>query len=103
MDRIEHLKQFLITSPSDSFLMHALALEHVKIGNDDEAHKLFEEILTRDPLYIGSYYHFAKLLERAGKNEEAIEWYEKGMDVAKQLVDNHAYNELKGAYEDLTF
>ncbi len=103
MDRIEHLKQFLITSPSDSFLMHALALEYVKIGNDADACKLFKEILTRDPLYIGSYYHFAKLLERTGKNEDAIEWYEKGLASAKQLNDQHAYNELQGAYEDLTF
>jgi Tfp pilus assembly protein PilF len=65
-------------------LQHALALEYIKIGEDGEARKLFESILDRDAAYIGTYYHLAKLLERTGHNEEAIQWYEKGMTAAKQ-------------------
>jgi len=59
-------------------------LEYIKAGNDAEARKLFEAILTRDPGYIGSYYHLSKLLERAGETNLAIEWYEKGMEAAKK-------------------
>ena len=103
MDRIEKIKEFLAASPNDSFLQHALALEFIKIGNEAEARRLFEEILQRDPNYIGSYYHLAKLLERAGEQTLAIEWYEKGMAAAKGAGDNHAYGELRGAYEELTF
>ena len=33
----------------------------------------------------------------------AIEWYEKGMQAAKQAGDQHAYNELQAAYEDLVY
>ena len=33
----------------------------------------------------------------------AIKWYEKGMAEAKKAGDNHAYNELRSAYEELTF
>ena len=101
MDRIEKLKAFLAANPTDSFVQHALALEYIKLGDDDEAKKLFENILHQDEAYIGSYYHLAKLLERNDAKEDAIRWYEKGMLKAKEAGDNHAYNELLAAYEDL--
>lgn len=101
MERIEKLKEFLRENPTDSFLQHALALEYIKLGNDAVAQKLFEEILSRDPDYIGSYYHLARLLERIGEQKTAIEWYEKGMAAAKTAGDQHAYNELQMAYEEL--
>jgi Tfp pilus assembly protein PilF len=101
MEKIEKLRSFLTNSPDDPFLNHALALEYIKLGNDAEARRLFLKILTLDPSYIGSYYHFARLLERTGEFEEAKSWYEKGMIAAKQSGDNHALNELQAAYEDL--
>lgn len=103
MDRIEKLKEFLKQTPADSFLKHALALEYIKIGDDAEAKKIFEELLDHDPGYVGSYYHLGKLLERNADTERAIKVYEKGMLEAKKSGDNHAYGELRGAYEELTF
>lgn len=103
MDRIEKLKEFLAASPGDSFVQHALALELIKIGRDNEAQTLFEELLKRQPEYIGSYYHLAKLLERKNDLESAIRVYHTGMEEAKKAGDNHAYGELKGALEELTF
>ncbi len=103
MDRMEQIKEFLKASPSDNFLQHALALEYIKRGEEDKAQVLFEEILTRDPGYIGSYYHLAKLLERTGETEGAIKWYEKGMEAAQKAGDKHAMGELKSAYEELIF
>ena len=103
MDRISKLKAFLEQQPQDSFLKHALALEYVKEGNEEEAEKLFSAILTNDPGYIGSYYHLGKLLERIGNGEKAITIYEQGMAAARQAGDQHAYNELQGAYEDLAY
>lgn len=103
MERIEKLKQFLQANPTDSFLQHALALEYIKIGNDEDARRLFDEILNREPGYVGSYYHLAKLLERMEQTDEAIAVYEKGMEEAKKAGDNHAFGELRGAYEELTF
>ena len=103
MDRITKLKEFLQTNPNDSFLKHALALEYIKIGDDKTAREIFEAILTQDAGYIGSYYHLAKLLERTGDTNAAIQWYEKGMEAAKKAGDNHAFGELRSAYEELTF
>ncbi|MFI5131488.1 MAG: tetratricopeptide repeat protein [Chitinophagales bacterium] len=103
MDRIEKLKEFLKETPEDSFLQHALALEYIKLGNDEEARRLFEIVLNREPGYIGSYYHLARLLERKGDNDAAVKFYEKGMEEAKKAGNNHAYGELRGAYEELIF
>ena len=103
MNRIEKIQEQLQQTPSDNFLRHALALEFIKIENDKEARVLFESILKDSPEYVGSYYHLGKLLERNGETNLAIEWYEKGMMQAKALNDQHAYNELQAAYEDLVY
>ncbi len=103
MDKVSKLKEFLSASPTDSFLKHALALEYIKLGNDEQARDLFEEILNREPGYIGSYYHLAKLQERMGETDQAVQVYKKGMEEAMKAGDNHAYGELKAAYEELTF
>ncbi len=103
MDRIQKLKDYLEATPQDSFLKHALALEYIKLGDDEQAKALFEEILNSEPGYVGSYYHLAKLLERQEKTEEAVKVYEKGMEEALKAGDKHAFGELKGAWEELTF
>lgn len=103
MERINKLQEYLKASPADSFLRHALALEYIKIGKNAEARRLFESILEDDPTYVGSYYHLAKLLEGSGEIEAAVRWYEKGMAAAKQAGDQHSYNELQAAYEDMVY
>lgn len=103
MNRIDKIKTMLEQNPADSFLQHALALEYIKLGNEEGARHLFEDILNREPGYIGSYYHLAKLLERAEQTEAAIKVYERGMEEAKKAGDNHALGELRSAYEELTF
>ena len=103
MERIYKIQSMLKENPADSFLQHALALEYIKIGDDDEAKKLFENILLREPGYVGSYYHLAKLLERQQDERGAIAVYEKGMKEATSAGDQHAYNELRSALEELTF
>ena len=103
MDRIEKLKEFLERSPNDAFLMHALALEYVKKGDDATAKELFEGLLQKEENYVGSYYHLGLLYERMEEEEKAISIYKKGMQEAKVAGDNHAFNELQAAYENLVY
>lgn len=102
-ERIDQLKIFLKETPNDPFLNHALALEYVKLQQDDEARQYFEKNLTGSPEYVATYYHLAKLLERVNEQQAAINTYERGMQVAKAAGDMHTYNELQGAYEDLVY
>ena len=101
MDRLQRLREMLAQQPTDSFLNHALALEEIKLGNEAAARTLFESILDHDSQYVGSYYHLGKLLERQGDETAAIEVFERGMEVAQKLGDQHALNELRGAYDNL--
>jgi Tfp pilus assembly protein PilF len=101
MSRIEKLLEYLETNDKDSFLQHALALEYIKVGEDEAARQLFNELLLREPTYVGSYYHLGKLLERQGNFDKAIRIYARGMEEANRAGDRHAFNELQMAKEDI--
>lgn len=101
MNKIDQLLDFLAACPEDSFVRHALALEHIKLGDDQAARVYFENLLEKDPGYVGAYYHLGKLLERNQLVEQAIRIYENGMVVAKKAGDNHAFSELRGALDEL--
>jgi tetratricopeptide (TPR) repeat protein len=103
MDRIEKLNNMLSQHPGDPFLQHALALEHIKEGNDQEARALFTRVLNADPDYVGSYYHLASLLIRNGEREEAIKICEQGLAACRRVGDDHAWRELNTVYEDLIY
>lgn len=102
-ERIEKLKKFLESSPNDCFLHHALALEYIKAGQEDMAKSHFEHNMTKDPTYVATYYHLGKLMERSGLQQQAIDVYATGMQVAKTAKDMHAYAELQAAWEDLVY
>jgi len=103
MNRIEQLQVFLKESPGDSFLIHALALEYVKAGDEVMARQYFEQNLDQAPAYVATYYHLGKLLERAGAVDEAAGIYSQGMEQARAAGDQHALSELRSVYEDLIY
>lgn len=102
MSRIEKIKEMLQQNANDSFLLHALALEYIKLGNDQDALGCFLHLLQHNPDYLGSYYHLAKLYERRVHLKEAIATYETGIQLANKINDRHALNELRMALDDLT-
>ena len=85
----------------NSFTKHALAMEYIALGEEGTARGLLEEVLQRDADATGSYYQLGKLLERAGENVLALQWYERGMEAARRTGEKRAYNELRTAYDDL--
>lgn len=101
MDRLELLKSYLEKAPEDSFLNHALALEYIKGGHDEEAIRIFQMLLKRDPDYVGSYYHLGSALERAGDPAGAKVAYQDGISVARRLGEAHALQELQQAADEL--
>ena len=101
MERIEKLKSMLLQSPEDCFVYHALGLEYVKLNDFENALDYFNQVIFIDESYVGTYYHLAKTLEKLNEIEEAISIYEKGIEIAKLLKDNHARNELQMALDDI--
>jgi len=103
VDRVSKLLEFLKTSPGDSFIQHALALEYIKIGDDVAARKMFQNNLQYNPGYVATYYHLGKLLERAGDQQLAINIYAQGMAASKTAGDMHTYSELQAAHDELAY
>jgi tetratricopeptide (TPR) repeat protein len=99
--RIEKLHSFLQANPNDCFLLHALALENMKLNQINDAIAIFYKVLGIDEKYIGSYYHLGKCLEETNKTNEAIDVYKKGVSIAQAIGDRHSAGELQGALEFL--
>lgn len=97
MDRLAALLNYLREDPDDSFVRYALAQEHLKRGDVDEALAYFEALADDHPDYVGTYYHLGKLYETLGRTDDAIRTYQTGVDRAGQASDLHARSELQGA------
>lgn len=95
--RLNKIKDFLKQSPNDSFLKYALAKEYEKLGDLTTAISGYESLVESDAKYVGTYYHLGKAYEQQNDFPKALEIYEKGMTVAKEIGDKHALSELAGA------
>ncbi|AEE48273.1 hypothetical protein [Haliscomenobacter hydrossis] len=96
-DRLLQLLQMQEESPADTFVLYALAKEYEGLSDDAEALHYYQQIFDHDPLYVGAFYHLAKLYERQNAFLEAVSTYEKGIAVAKEVGDQHALAELQSA------
>lgn len=99
--RIERLKELLKQSPSDAFVLFALAKEFEKVGNHQQAIDFLQNLIESQPDYVGAYYHLAALLKSKDRNDEAMKIYNLGMDIARKIGDQHAYSELQNAKMNL--
>jgi len=72
-------------------------MEYVKLGENGEALKGFEKLVQNYPDYLGTYYHFGKLLEKEGEKDRAVEVYSAGINLARNKRNMHALSELQGA------
>lgn len=95
--RIKELAKAVQENPEDSFYKFTLALEMIKFGSLNKAKILFEDIRTKDPDYVGVYYHLGKLYEQLGEIEKALNTFKDGKIVAEKLKDQHTLSELSAA------
>jgi Tfp pilus assembly protein PilF len=99
--RMKQILDLLEQQPTDSFLLHALALENMKLTNWEEAKNIFIRLLDYNPNYVGSYFHLASTYQFLKQNDKAINTYEEGIKIAQQQKDFHSLNELRSAMDDL--
>lgn len=97
--RIKQLELFMKEDPGDPFVKFALAIEHLEL-NPSKSRELFEELLSKHPDYVGTYYHAASLYAELGENDLATQIYEQGIKKAEELKELHALKELKSAYQN---
>ena len=100
--RIAQLLKFLEANANDSFVRFALALEYIKVGDEQRGLEYFLDIRKDDPDYTGTYYHLGKLYERLHKKKEAEEVYREGL---KRTIgkDGKSYQEIQEALNQLLY
>ncbi|OJJ20126.1 enzyme of heme biosynthesis [marine bacterium AO1-C] len=97
--RIEQLLTFLEEEPNEPFNLYALALEYTKTDSS-QAMSYFEQLLTKHPQYVATYYHAGKLYEELEMEDKAEEVYKKGVEIATEQNEALALRELKNAYQE---
>lgn len=95
--RLTQLLSFYQDAPDDAFILFALAKEYEGLGQNDQALKHYLELKEKQENYVGLYYHLGKLYETLKQEKTAWATYTKGMEIARQVGDQHALNELAGA------
>lgn len=96
-DRLNQLLEFLENSPSEPFILFAVAKEYEQLKQLDEATSYYNQCIQADEDYVGTYYHLGKLYEKQGQFTNAMESYEKGILIATKIKDQHSLSELMGA------
>ena len=99
--RIEQLQGFLKDDINDSFLKYALALEYVRLKENDTARDCFLKLIKDDENYIASYYQLGKLYESLNEVVKAMGIYKNGIEIAKKIENKKTLLELKEAYNML--
>lgn len=88
------LLKLLENEPDDVFLNYALGIEYVAELNLPDGEACFKKVLSLNENYIPAFYQLGKLFESQLKNEEALDWFKRGLEKAKAQKDNKAINEF---------
>lgn len=96
LNRIEALLSMLQTEPKDIFLNYSLGIEYAANNTLDLAKEQFLKVINFKQDYIPAYYQLGKLQEQQ-QPQEALEYFKKGLELAKEQKNNKAVNEFSEA------
>jgi tetratricopeptide (TPR) repeat protein len=95
------LTEFVRSSPRDSFARYGLAMEYVRLGENDQALENFRVLWELNPDYTAAYFQAGKLLARIGETEKARQILQQGVQSAARTGDQHAKSEIEATLADL--
>ncbi len=99
--RKDQLVAMLRGAPDDLFLHFALAMEHAKLDETEQAIEQFEQVLRIDPAYVAAFAQKAALCERTGRVEQAKRTYREGIAAATTRGDRHSADRMQEALDRL--
>lgn len=102
LDRIQLIKNYIITEPENPFNYYALGLE-LKEKDPQESGKMFDHVLTHFPNYLPVYFPAAYFFFERDELQKAKEIFEKGIQLAASIGEEKTLKELKNAYQNFLF
>ncbi len=99
--RLEMLEKLVKTPSADAFAFYALGMEYRKEGRIDDAARTFLELKSRDASYLPVYLMAGQMLAEAGRDEQAREWLQAGIALARSRGDGKTLGELESQLAEL--
>lgn len=86
---LESFQQVVKLKPGDAYSLYYIGHINSRLGHYQPAIDAFKKLLDVDPIvypeiYLHVHYQLGEVYERMGKKEEAIKYYEKFIEMAKQ-------------------
>jgi len=91
---ISSLEKLLGTPRDGALLRYSLGLEYAKAGDHARAAQYLRDALERDPLYSAAWRALGRSLADAGRADEAIDAYRRGIEAARSKGDRQAEKEM---------
>jgi len=91
---ISTLEKLIGTARDGALLRYSLGLEYAKAGDHARAAQYLRDALERDPLYSAAWKALGRSLAEAGKRDEAIDAYGRGIEAARAKGDRQAEKEM---------
>jgi tetratricopeptide (TPR) repeat protein len=95
--RQDQLRKLLERTPGDAFLVYALAMEHKKAGELDEALRLLSRTTELDANYAYAHFQRGQILQGRGELPAAREAFTAGVAAAERAGDAKGAGEIAGA------
>jgi tetratricopeptide (TPR) repeat protein len=102
MGMIENFEAMLAAGQDSAMLRYGLGNAYLKEGQMDRAAEHLRAAVELDPQYSAAWKGLGKALAEAGRVEEAIAAYERGIDVAEGKGDIQAAREMRVFMKRLT-
>jgi tetratricopeptide (TPR) repeat protein len=103
--RLEQLKKLHAADPGDPFCTYGIALEIAKAGDTPQALAWLDKTLELDDTYCYASFQKGKLLDEAGRTEEAKAILSAAITKARSIPDNpeaaHAAEEMAALLEGM--
>ncbi len=91
---ISGLEKLLGTPRDGALLRYSLGVEYAKQGSHARAIEYLRDAVARDPLYSAAWKALGGALVDAGRADEALDAYRKGIEAAHAKGDRQAEKEM---------
>jgi tetratricopeptide (TPR) repeat protein len=91
---ISNLEKLLGTPRDGALLRYSLGIEHARAGEHARAAEYFQNAVEKDPGYSAAWKALGRSLEAAGRADEALDAYARGIEAARGKGDRQAEKEM---------
>ena len=91
---LQSFERMLASGRDSALLRYSIGNEYLKAGDFPAAIDALSHAVTHDPTYTAAWKLYARALEHAGRHDEALDAYRRGIVVARQKGDRQAEKEM---------